>query len=152
MVFFHRMREARVVLEPSVFDYIKEVGSDGFRKIPKWGKTISFEAIQLPDGYRYKGKRWRGSKDVSGKEASLLMAHPSYGNDFIAFGEEGGEADIIDSFFEKKSGGTVYCWLTDRDFVNEQGAAGHRTSKQFEEAYQEYMRSTREAFSRGRSG
>jgi len=148
MVFFHRIREARVVLESSVFDYIKEIGSDGFRKIPKWGKTITFEAIQKTDGFRYKNRSWRGSKEVTGKEASLLMAHPNYGKDFIAFAEEGGEADIVDSFFEKKDGGTIHCWLTDRDFVNEQGAAGHRTSKAFEEAFQTYMQETRRAFAR----
>jgi hypothetical protein len=148
MVFFHRMREARVVLEPSVFEFVKEIGQDGFRKLPKWGKTITFEAIKLTDGYRYKGRAWKGSKDVTGKEASLLMAHPNYGRDFIAFGEEGGEANIVDSFFEKKESGAVHCWLTDRDFINEQGAAGHRTSKQFEEAFEEYMQSTRRAFSR----
>lgn len=147
MVFFHRMREGRVVLVASVFDYIKEIGQDGFRKVPKWGKTVSFKPIQLTDGFRYKNRSWRGTQDVEGKEASLLMAHPNYGKDFIAFKEEGGDAEMVDTFFEKKENGTVHCWLTDRDFVNEQGAAGHKSSKAFTEAVEEYLVSTRHAFS-----
>lgn len=145
MVFFHRMREGRVVLKASTFDHIKVEGEEGYRRIPKWGKTASFEGI--PD-YRYKGRTWRGTKDLKGEMAALLMSHPRYGKDFIAFSEDGGDAELVESFFEAKESGTVYCWLTDRDFVNAQGAAGHRDSKQFKEAVEEYLANARLAFAR----
>jgi len=146
MVFFHRMREGRVVLEPSTFEFIKEIGVEGQRRVPKWGKTVGFQGI--PD-YRYKGKTWRGQQDVKdGELCSLLMSHPSYGTDFIAFSDDGGEAQLVDSFFEKAENGTVYCWLTDRSFVNEQGAAGHKSSKTFQEAVEAYLNQARNRFSR----
>lgn len=141
------MREGRVVLEASVFDYIKEIGQDGFRKVPKWGKTVTFEAVRLQDGFRYNNRAWRGTKEVEGELAALLMNHPAYGRDFIAFKEEGGDAQLIDTFFEKKDGGGVYCWLTQRNFVNAQGAEGHKTSNQFKEAVDEYLNASQDAFS-----
>lgn len=145
MVFLHIAREGRVVLEASVFEHIKEIGSDGYRRVPKWGKTVAFDSINAD--YRYKNKTWRGSKDVTdGEMASLLMLHPSYGIDFIAFADEGGEAELVDSFFEKRENGTVYCWLTDRSFVNEQGAAGHRTSNVFSESVEKYLDKMKDRF------
>lgn len=137
MVFFHKAREGRVVLTPSTFEFIKEVGVEGQRRIPKWGKTVSFQGI--PD-YRYKGKTWRGTQDVKdGQLCSMLMTHPAYGTDFIAFSDEGGEAQLVDSFFEHRDNGTVYCWLTDRSFVNAQGAAGHKESSAFKKAVEAYL-------------
>jgi len=145
LVFFHSKREGRVILEPSVFEHIKEVGTDGYRRVPKWGKTVAFHSIDMD--YRYKNKIWRGKEDVTdGQLASLLMLHPRYGLDFIAFSEDGGEADLLDSFFDKQENGTIYCWLTERDFVNEQGAAGHRTSKAFTEAVEGYLKTAKNRF------
>ncbi len=142
MVFFHHMREGKVVLKASVFEHIKVEGEDGYRRVPKWGKSVQFNAMN--GDFRYKNRSWRGEKDVTeGKLASLLMLHPRYGLDFIAFKDEGGDADLLDSFFDKQENGTVYCWITDRSFINEQGAAGHRTSKVFEQAVEDYMNSVR---------
>jgi hypothetical protein len=146
MVFFHRKREGRIILVPSTFEHIKEIGTDGFRRVPKWGKTVSFHSTEVE--YPYKGRIWRGKADVQdGKLCALLMLHPRYGLDFIAFSDDGGEADLLDSFFNKnQENGTVNCWLTDRDFVNEQGAAGHRTSKTFTEAVETYLSETKDRF------
>ncbi len=52
MVFFHQKREGRVILEPSTFEHIKEVGTDGYRRVPKWGKTVSFESIDIEYPYK----------------------------------------------------------------------------------------------------
>ncbi len=150
MVFLHRMRRGRTVIVPSTFEYIKEQGIDGFRRIPKWGKTVEYEPLgpEFTDGMRLRGRNWRGSKDITdGKLQSILMTHPNYGLDFIAMDEEGGEAELIDSFFTaNKANDTVYCWVTDRTFINAQGAAGHKTSKEFTEAVETYLNSVRRSF------
>lgn len=145
MVFFHIAREGRVVLVPSVFEHIKEVGTDGFRRVPKWGKTVSFKAMGTD--YKYKGRVWRGETDVKdGRLSAMLMLHSRYGLDFVAFVDGGGEADLTDSFFNKHDDGKIHCWLTDREFVNEQGAAGHRTSKEFKEAVETYLKDAETRF------
>jgi hypothetical protein len=133
------MREGRVVLEPSTFKHLKVEGEDGYRRIPKWGKTVTFNTIQLTDGIRFKNKNWKGQQDVTGKEASLLMSHPNYGIDFVAFEAGGKDPELIDSFFETRPDGSVKCWVTDRSFINEQGAQGHRTSQAFKDAVEKYL-------------
>jgi hypothetical protein len=142
------MREGRVVLKASTFEHIKVEGEDGYRKVPKWGKTVSFDALQIEDGLRFKNKSWRGKQEVEGEMAALLMSHPRYGHDFIAFTEGGKDPELIDSFFETNSDGSVTCWLTKRDFINEQGAAGHRTSQQFKDATEQYLQKARTLFAR----
>jgi hypothetical protein len=112
-------------------------------RIPRWGKTVPFSGIQ---DTVYLGKTWRGKAEVSGELATMLMARKGYGIDFIAFSEEGGTAEIEDSFFKTNpDDGTVHCWLTGRDFVNAQGARGHRTSKEFNEAVEDYLDNLRTA-------
>ena len=150
MVFLHRMRRGRTVIEASRFIDIQLEGHDGMTRMPKWGKTVEYEPMGSDDykGFSLRGKNWRGTKDVTDpKLASTLMTHPRYGVDFIALSDEGtGEADLKESFFRMEENGTVYCWLTDRSFVNQQGAYGHSTSKTFTEAVETYLTDARHAF------
>lgn len=144
MVFLHKAGRGRVVLTQSVFDFKKVAGQEGDTRVPKWGKTVEFQPMKANAGLRLNGKTWRGHKDLQdGELSALLMQHQNYGVDFIAMSEDGGEAELIDTFFESKPDGSVYCWVTDRTFINSQGAAGHKDSKQFQEAVQTYLDNAR---------
>jgi hypothetical protein len=140
------MRRGRTVLEQSYFDHIKVKGTDGLKQVPKWGKTVEYNPLGPPDspGVRLNGKTWRGKKEINdGELQSALMTHKQYGIDFIALSEDGGEADLVDSFFDTHPNGSVYCWLTDKTFMDRRGANGHKESNKFKEAVSDYLNEVR---------
>ena len=89
MVFLHKIGAARVVLRPSVIEYMKVEGSDSMQRVPKWGKTVEWKPFDIP--LEFNGYEWNGRAIIEDPQLiALLMAHKDYGLRFISLDEDDG--------------------------------------------------------------
>lgn len=141
MIFLHKAGNGRIVLQPSVFEYKKLAGQDGETRIPKWGKTVTFE--EVAGGFRFNGRTWRGKKELNDPELiAMIYQHRNYGNDFVALEKDG---DELDESFKVSHGGMITCVACDKTLANTQAWAGHKRSEDHQEEVAGFMDAAREA-------
>lgn len=160
MIIFSRAAEFRQVLSASRYSHMKVQGKDEVEKVPEWGTTIQFKPLR-GQGIALKGKLWRGKFDtaedlkvlqrvhpeINEQEiVTALMQHPNYGREFIAFGEDGGEAFEDEAFLEAVGDGSYVCHACDQVLKNRQGIPGHFGSDKHKSNKASYTEGVRKKF------
>lgn len=153
MIIFSRAAEFRQVVTPSRYSHVKVQGKDEVEKVPEWGVTVVFKPLR-GQGIALKGKLWRGKFDSSADMRSInlahpditesellavLLRHPNYGKEFIAFGEDGGEALEDEAFLENVGDGSYICHVCEQLLKNSQGIPGHFGSNKHQENRAKYV-------------